>query len=77
MADRALVTLESKTGNVTLLSVGSNRSEIDVRAAATDAGSIIIRSAADALIGGRLTASANGEDASGGTVEITAAPLRS
>lgn len=70
--DRAEVTLESTTGNVTLVSSGTNRSEVDVRADEIDAGNIIINSAGDAIIGGRLTASANGEDATAGTIEITA-----
>ena len=76
-ADRAVVTLESTTGSVILESAGSNRSEINVKSDATDAGSIIIRAATDAIIGGRLTASAQGEDATGGTIEIISGGMTS
>lgn len=70
--DLAHVTLEATTGTVTMLSAGSNRSEIDVRAKDFEAGSINIQAATDAIIGGRLTASASGEDSSGGAIEISA-----
>ncbi|MDG2307599.1 MAG: DUF4215 domain-containing protein [Candidatus Binatia bacterium] len=74
-ADRAVVTLQSTVGSVTMASSGSNRAEINVKADTIDGGSITITSAADAIIGGRLTASAQGEDASAGNIEVTAAGM--
>ncbi len=70
--DRANVTLQSTVGAITMLSAGSTRSEINVKADNLDAGNIILISATDAIVGGRLTASAQGEDSTGGTVDITA-----
>lgn len=70
--DRAEVTLESKTGAIRLESSGNTRSEINVKANDIDGGNIVILAATDAIIGGRLTASAQGEDATAGSIEITA-----
>ena len=70
--DRTSVTLQASTGSVRMQSDGSNRSEIDVRAAVLDAGSINLIAAADVNVGGRLTATASGEDAVGGSIQISA-----
>lgn len=70
--DRALVLLESKTGRVELQSSGSTRAEVNVKADDIDAGGITIEAATDAIVGGLLTATAQGEDASGGPIEIAA-----
>jgi len=71
-ADRAVVTLQSTVGAITMASAGNTRSEINVKAGVIEAGSIILRAATDAVLDGRLTASASGEDASGGSIEIDA-----
>lgn len=70
--DRALVVLEAIAGNVEMQSVGSNRAEIDVKADCETAGSITIIASGDALLDGRLTATASGEDAAGGDVRVDA-----
>jgi cysteine-rich repeat protein len=70
--DRANVTLEARVGSILMKSDGSNRSEIDVRAAVLDAGSIELIAINDVNVGGRLTATASGEDAVGGSIQISA-----
>jgi len=70
--DRADVTLITTVGSFEMQSVGSTRSAIDVRADAIDAGNITIEAATNAIIGGNLFATAQAEDASGGSIEVIA-----
>jgi hypothetical protein len=70
--DQSSLHFEATEGSILLRSERSNRSEIDVGAGGTMAGSIKLLALADVTADGRLTAVASGEDAVGGSIQITA-----